>query len=127
MTDGVLLTIPTPKDEARFWAKVARGEHDACWNWTACTTGAKSLGWYGRFALRSRRYYAHRFAWCLARGFPLEYLTDELAILHTCDNPLCCNPSHLELGTQLDNIQDMIQKARHRNGHTKNAVQEIPV
>lgn len=123
----VTLIVPTPKDVARFWSKVAQGEPDACWNWTACTTGA--LGWYGRFALRKKRYYAHRVAWCIARGFPLDYLTDDLAILHTCDNPLCCNPNHLLLGTQLLNVQDMIRKARHRNGHTKTrsrAVQEIP-
>lgn len=121
------MIVPTPKEAARFWSKVAQGDPDACWNWTACTTGARRLGWYGRFALRKKRYYAHRVAWCIARGFPMEYLTDELAILHTCDNPLCCNPNHLLLGTQLLNVQDMIRKARHRNGYTKSRTQEIPV
>ncbi len=124
------MIVLTAKEAARFHAKVAVAGPDECWNWTACTTGARALGWYGRFCLRNKRYYAHRVAWCLARGFPMEYLTDELAILHTCDNPLCCNPSHLLLGTQLLNVQDMIRKARHRNGYTKTrsrAVQEIPV
>lgn len=121
------MIVATVKDIARFWAKVEVGANDECWNWTACTTGAKALGWYGRFALRKRRYYAHRVAWCIARGFPVDYLTDDLAVMHTCDNPTCCNPSHLELGTQLDNIQDMIRKNRHRGGRRRRTVEEIPV
>lgn len=32
--------------------------------------------------------------------------------MHTCDTPLCCNPRHLRLGTQAENIADMIAKGR---------------
>jgi HNH endonuclease len=35
-------------------------------------------------------------------------------VLHTCDNPPCCNPKHLFVGTAFDNIQDMQRKGRHR-------------
>lgn len=112
------LTVLTRAEADRFWKKVRKAGDDECWEWTACRTGAKMLGWYGRFALRKKRYYAHRVAWCLSRNWPMEYLTDRLAILHTCDNPICCNPAHLLLGTQLLNVQDMIRKARHRNGYT---------
>jgi hypothetical protein len=124
------MTLLTPKELLRFQAKIAVAGPDECWNWTACTTGARALGWYGRFCLRNKRYYAHRVAWCVARGFPLEYLTDHLAVMHNCDNPLCCNPSHLTLGTQLDNVKDMIRKARHRNGSSgrrKQTPVEIPI
>lgn len=122
---GGALTILTDKELKRFWAKVKRGRPDEFWPWTACTTGAKSLGWYGRFALRRKRYYAHRVAWCAARHWPIEYLTDDHAIMHTCDNPLCCNPAHLQLGTQAENVKDMIRKNRHRaGGRTK---LEVPV
>jgi len=118
----------TDQEQARFWAKVQKAGDDECWNWQACRTGAKALGWYGRFALRKRRFYAHRVAWCLARGFPVDYLTDRLAVMHTCDNPTCCNPRHLELGTQLENIQDMIRKSRNRSGGgRRKKYQEIPV
>jgi len=68
---------------ARFWAKVDIGANDECWNWTACTTGAKTLGWYGRFKLRGRCFYAHRMAFCIARGYPVDYLSDKVCAMHT--------------------------------------------
>lgn len=122
------MIFATPDEERRFWDKVQKAGDDDCWEWQACRTGAKALGWYGRFALRNRRFYAHRVAWCIARGFPIDYLNDKLAVMHTCDNPTCCNPRHLELGTQLTNIQDMIRKNRNRGGGGRRRKhQEIPV
>ena len=38
-----------------------------------------------------------------------------LNVLHVCDNALCCNPNHLYLGTQIDNIKDRDMKGRQRN------------
>lgn len=106
----------SPKEEARFWAKVDRRGPNECWNWTACTNGGSDRKWYGRFCFRNKRYYAHRFVYLLSRMFPIEYLTDEQAILHICDNPLCCNPAHHALGTQADNVLDMCRKNRNRTG-----------
>lgn len=53
---------------------------------------------------------AHRAAYISAKG----EIPDGLRILHTCDTPACCNPAHLILGTQQDNIADMIKKGRHK-------------
>ena len=33
-------------------------------------------------------------------------------IMHTCDNPICVNPDHLRVGTQRQNVEDMIAKDR---------------
>ena len=51
---------------------------------------------------------AHRIAWELTHG----PIADGLFVLHTCDVPLCCNPQHLFLGTQRDNIRDAAAKGR---------------
>lgn len=55
----------------------------------------------------------HRVAWILANGRPIP---GDLCVLHRCDNPPCCNPGHLFLGTRTDNNADMQAKGRGRNG-----------
>jgi hypothetical protein len=54
-----------------------------------------------------RKAKAHRVAWQLENGSP-----GDLCVLHRCDNPPCVNPSHLFIGTQLDNIRDRTAKGR---------------
>lgn len=51
---------------------------------------------------------AHRLAWIHIFG-PIP---NGLKVLHKCDNPPCCRPSHMFLGTQLENMQDKIKKGR---------------
>lgn len=98
----------TPNDVKRFWAKVDRsGGEDACWNWTA----ALDTSGYGNFKLQGRTCRASRLAYAISKGmFPLE-----LNILHSCDNPTCCNPKHLSVGTHTDNMRDMEAKQRSRH------------
>ena len=89
---------------ARFWARVRIGSAVECWEWSGHTN--RSYGhprWYGR------KEYAHRIAWMLTYGDP-----GSLDVLHRCDNPPCCNPAHLFLGTQADNNRDMTNKGRNR-------------
>jgi uncharacterized protein (DUF433 family) len=44
-----------------------------------------------------------------------------MIVRHTCDNPKCCNPKHLLIGTKKDNTQDMVSRRRHCFGdaHSK--------
>ena len=54
----------------------------------------------------------------LAHRVAYELITGEEpngVLLHTCDTPLCCNPEHLTVGTQRDNLQDMRNKGRGVN------------
>lgn len=75
-----------------------------CWEWTA---GVTPDG-YGKMRIEGVDRLAHRIAWEEFVG-PIP---DELWVLHRCDNPPCCNPDHLWLGTHLDNMQDMARKGR---------------
>lgn len=77
---------------------------DACWPWT----GSRLYAGYGKFEHLGKTLSAHRTAYELAYG-PIP---NKLLVLHTCDNPPCCNPAHLKLGTQKDNIADMHAKGR---------------
>lgn len=91
----------------RFWAKVDRRGPDDCWEWTA---GCNRKG-YGKFSLDGATRQSHRISWELANG----QIPEGLCVLHRCDNPPCCNPAHLFLGTHADNHADRSLKGRHAN------------
>jgi len=92
------------KAQERFWRKINLVGPNDCWEWTA---GKISDG-YGSFRIKDKTIYTHRLMWELLHGpIPSGKL-----ILHKCDNPLCCNPDHLFIGTQTDNMQDMYRKGR---------------
>lgn len=96
----------SPREAVSFWARVAKGEPDSCWPWTSSRT---SNG-YGRFRFSRGRHRAHRIAFLLSYGEAPE----GVGVLHTCDNPPCCNPAHLFLGSQSENVRDMVNKGRCR-------------
>lgn len=102
--------------EERLWAKVDRsGGSDACWRWT----GAKTTAGYGVLGVGQELRYAHRLAWIFGYGDD----PGKRRVCHRCDVPACCNPAHLFVGTQADNLRDMREKDRHargsRHGHAK--------
>ncbi len=88
----------------RFWSKVKKGEPHECWEWQAF----RFVNGYGQFWHQGRDGKAHRMAYTMAKG-PIP---EGLVVMHTCDNRACCNPDHLRLGTQGDNLQDMYDKDR---------------
>lgn len=102
---GRSLTVPL---ESRFWDKVHRNAEDACWNWMA----AKDARGYGRVGTSPGRVaLSHRVAFELGTG---ESAAGKF-VCHRCDNPSCCNPSHLFLGSVVDNNRDMYAKGRDSN------------
>lgn len=89
-----------------FWSRVRRGK--GCWEWQ----GARNHDGYGTLWVGRRKVRAHRLVWELVVG----EIPDGLYVLHRCDNPPCCNPAHLWLGTAADNSADMVAKGRARGG-----------
>lgn len=89
----------------RFWSKVQKGGPDECWEWQA---GRHKFG-HGKFRLPTGHIGSHRMAWQLTYG-PIP---PGMWVLHHCDNPPCCNPRHLYLGTAQDNTRDREVRGRH--------------
>ena len=91
----------------RLWDKIeVKGKND-CWPFKKYLN---SSGYGVITGNNDKKYLAHRVAYMSKYGeFP-----ENMNVLHTCDNPMCCNPSHLRLGTQKDNVIDMISKGRCR-------------
>lgn len=98
------LPILNEADAERFFSRVSIGLPDECWPWIGCCFS----GGYGRFYSHDKRLKASRVAFLLIYGAdPYPSL-----VLHRCDNPPCCNPDHLFLGTPGDNVRDRDDKGK---------------
>lgn len=98
---------------ALFWSRVVpvSEEPDACWEWTGSRDRQSG---YGKFRLlysgRDPHLWAHRVAYLLTHG----NLDAHVKVCHHCDNPPCCRPDHLFVGSQRENLLDMLAKGRGR-------------
>ena len=108
----IAVRVSDPVFVERFWRKVLRG--DRCWEWQ----GAQARHGYGLVILsparaRVRRTFAHRVAWTAVHG----EIEGGFHVCHRCDNPPCCNPDHLFIGTAKDNALDRQAKGRTHVGN----------
>lgn len=96
-----------------------------CWGWLGQTDDKG----YGRIRDKSSGevYKSHRLSWTIHKGD----IPDGMCICHKCDNPACSNPEHLFVGTQADNVSDMMNKGRgkkaHGEGHAGAKLTELDV
>lgn len=99
------LIAKAPSRASRFWDLVDRLGPSDCWEWRGYTDrdgyGAWKIGIH-------RRVRANRVAFALASGAD----PGDKIVCHSCDNPRCCNPNHLWLGTPSQNYDDMVKKGR---------------
>lgn len=82
----------------RFWYKVKIKDLHDCWEWVAFV----NVNGYGQVRFNGKTERAHRIAWRIVNG----EITNNLHVLHRCDNRKCVNPNHLWLGTHIDNMND---------------------
>lgn len=101
----------TDDDIDLFWSLVDRKTPAECWPWLGSPGRKRHHTSYGAFHRRGVSHVASRLAYRLAVG-PIPH---DLHILHSCDNPPCCNPAHLRAGTPKENSQDCIVRGRRRH------------
>ena len=103
----------TEKDICRFQSKVKAAEN-GCWEWQASLVHG-----YGSFGLGRQTYLAHRVAYFMATGS----LPEGKVLHHTCENPKCVNPAHLQPLTRVEHIAvspAMVSYPRPARSHCKN-------
>ncbi|NRB10182.1 MAG: HNH endonuclease [Rickettsiaceae bacterium] len=82
----------------------------SCWYWQ----GARNSQGYGVISKGTRKQgnvKAHRASYEI---FNFQQISNKQCVCHHCDNPACVNPHHLFLGSQQDNVLDMVKKGRHK-------------
>jgi hypothetical protein len=94
----------------RFWSKVDKS--GACWLWTGCVRRLNDNYKQPWFTVNKIGRRAYRVAWELTNG-PIP---PGLQVMHDCDNPVCVRPDHLRLGTQQENMRDMVSRGRSASG-----------
>lgn len=105
--------LETPEGRAltvsRVFDKVKVNVETGCWEWQ----GLKDVGGYGSIGVGGRHWKVHRLNWQMFNGQPVP---EGMLVCHRCDNPPCCNPDHLFVGTHADNNADKVAKGRQARG-----------
>lgn len=93
-------------------------KNKGCWEWSG---GLDSCG-YGLITSPKKLISAHRLSFLVFKG----EIPEGFFVLHKCDNPKCFNPAHLFLGTQSDNMKDMVKKGRLKTSFITNNPMKNP-
>lgn len=116
---GSLTGRPGPDPDIRH--PLQRIADEAIWRGDCLEYPHRQVQGYGVLTHRGRKMMAHRVVWESLHG------PTDLLVCHACDNPPCCNPDHLFVGSHADNNRDRAGKGRNstwwadrthcKNGH----------
>lgn len=84
-------------------------DEKGCWLWM----GSKHRQGYGNIRFKKKYGLTHRVTWEIYKG----EIPTGMKVCHKCDMPSCCNPEHLFLGSQKDNVNDSQDKGRWKIGN----------
>jgi hypothetical protein len=103
---------PPKNTAASFWSRVDKRRSQDCWPWLGHTS---DFG-YGRIDIFGEEgVYTHRVAFFLKYPNRITLREqDGILVLHNCDNPACCNPRHLYVGSHDDNMKDKVKRGRSK-------------
>ena len=89
----------------KIFSRIEIKQPSECWPWKAACSSAG----YGQIGFGRKVYYIHRLAWQFAND---SQIPNGMFVLHSCDNPTCCNPNHLHLGTHQQNMIEKVERGR---------------
>lgn len=100
-----------------FWNGVEILNTNECWNWKRAVNvkSSNGIGNYGIMWIHMEKYKCHRLSYIISCGD-----IGKLCVCHKCDNPQCCNPNHLFLGSYRDNVLDCVRKGRKNSESGEN-------
>jgi len=97
----------------RFGMSYEVDSETMCWNWKGFLNRGSNHQ-YASIRVDGKRVAAHRFSW---EFYNKQKIPKDMIVMHKCDNPRCVNPMHLQIGTQQDNVKDMVLKNRQAKGN----------
>lgn len=110
-----------PDEIEKFKARLKIDPATGCMEWTGYVRkrgGKHRHQPYGDVWFDGRNRLAHRVAMMIETG---QDIPPGMTVMHQCDNPPCCNPDHLRIGTQSENVIDAYEKGRRRTGRVPGA------
>jgi len=106
--NGKYMTKHGKSIKERLYLYININSKDDCWEWV----GYKRKDGYGEITIDKKTFRSHRLIYIDTYGS----IPEGMCICHSCDNPSCCNPNHLFMGTHVDNMKDCRNKCRTGGG-----------